>query len=101
MRPDNFLNRNDSVGGTNVLDTGNNLKRNCSIDVILKDSMDKIRTNFNNILAIALAVVIFPILWIIHGTGSVNLPSEALGATVVLETLIVQFYFRKSKSEVS
>jgi hypothetical protein len=51
---------------------------------------------FNDVLAFTVAVIVFPMLWAAHGVGWINLPSEALGATVVLETLIVQFYFRKA-----
>jgi hypothetical protein len=51
---------------------------------------------YNDVLATIIAAVVFPGLWVAHGGGWINLPSEALGATVVLETLIVQFYFRKA-----
>lgn len=53
---------------------------------------------FNDILALFLAGIVFPTLWALHGTGWIILPSEALGATVVLETLIIQFYFRKAQN---
>lgn len=52
--------------------------------------------NFNDLLAIIISVVVFPGLWVAHGAGAINLPSEAMGATVVLETLIIQFYFRRA-----
>lgn len=51
--------------------------------------------NFRNGLAIALAVVVFPGIWICQGLGLITLPGEIIGATIALETLIGQFYFRK------
>lgn len=53
------------------------------------------RTNFRNVLAVVLAVVVFPGLWIASGLGLINLPGEVIGATIAIETLIGQFYFRK------
>ena len=54
--------------------------------------------NFRNILAIALDVIIIPSLWIVKGLGVIDIPSEALGASIVVWTLIAQFYFRKKET---
>lgn len=51
--------------------------------------------NFRDILAILVAVVIFPGIWIGSGLGLLNLPGEIIGATIAIETLIANFYFRK------
>lgn len=53
--------------------------------------------NHNDLLSIVIGVFVFPVLWALHGKGIVVLPDIVLGATVTLETLIVQFYFRKAK----
>lgn len=53
------------------------------------------KTKFRNVLAIILAVVVFPGLWIANGLGMISLPGEVIGATIAIETLIGQFYFRK------
>ncbi len=53
------------------------------------------RTKFRNVLAIILAVVVFPGLWIASGLGMLTLSGEVIGATIAIETLIGQFYFRK------
>ena len=50
---------------------------------------------FNNLLALLIAVVIFPGLWVGQGLGLLELPGEVLGATVSIETMIAMFYFRK------
>jgi len=56
--------------------------------------MKRIKT-FNDVLALVLGVM-FPTLWVLHGLGTICLPDIALGATITLETLIVQFYFRRA-----
>jgi len=43
----------------------------------------------------ALLIPGLPILWVIAGTTAVDLPGEALGATIAMWTLCIQFYFRK------
>ena len=48
---------------------------------------------FRDRLALILLVGI-PILWVLAGTV-VSLPEAALGATIVIWTLVAQFYFRK------
>ena len=51
--------------------------------------------NFRNLSALLLAIIVFPTLWALHAMGIMALPEIVLGATIALETLIVQFYFRK------
>ena len=51
---------------------------------------------FNDRLALCLAVIIIPGLWVVHGLGKVTLPGEVLGATIAIETLIAQYYWRKA-----
>ena len=51
--------------------------------------------NINNILAIALLVVVIPLLWIGVGLKWLDLPGEVLGATISVWTMIAMFYFRK------
>lgn len=52
--------------------------------------------NFRDLLAILLAVVAFPGLWILHGQGILTIPEGVIGATIAIETLIAQFYYRKA-----
>lgn len=52
--------------------------------------------NFRDLLAILLAVVVFPGLWLCQGKGIVNIPEGIIGATIAIETLVAQFYFRKA-----
>lgn len=56
--------------------------------------MDLIK-NFRNLAFLILAAGVFPTLWILTARGVINLPDIVLGATISLETLMVQFYFRK------
>ena len=55
--------------------------------------------NFRDLLALLVAVVIFPAIWAMQGLGILNLPGEVLGVTIAIETLIAQFYFRKANNE--
>ena len=55
--------------------------------------------NFRNLLALLVAVIVFPGIWTAQGLGLLNLPGEVLGATIAIETLIGQFYFRKANAE--
>jgi len=54
--------------------------------------------NFRNILALLAFIGIIPALWILQGKGVVNLPEAVIGASIVMWTLIGQFYFRKKES---
>ena len=51
--------------------------------------------NFRNLLALLITVGIFPAIWIMQGIGLLELPGEVVGATIAIETLIANFYFRK------
>ncbi len=51
--------------------------------------------NFRNLLALLVMVFVFPGLWVCHGLKVIDLPEGIIGATISMETLIVQFYFRK------
>ena len=53
---------------------------------------------FNDFLALLLAVVVIPTLWIGQGLGELDLPGEVIGATITIETLITQYYYRKAKT---
>jgi len=55
--------------------------------------------NYRNYLSLALAVIVIPGLWVCQGTGVLELPGAVIGATISIETLIGQFYFRKAKVE--
>jgi len=54
---------------------------------------------FRDVLALLIAVIVFPAVWIIQGKGIVNIPEGVIGATIAIETLIAQFYFRKANTE--
>ncbi len=51
--------------------------------------------NFRNLLALLLIVLVFPALWALQGLGILNIPEGVIGATIAIETLVAQFYFRK------
>jgi len=55
--------------------------------------------NFRDLVALLIAVIVFPAIWILQGLGMLALPGEILGATIAIETLIGQFYFRKANTE--
>lgn len=59
----------------------------------------KLLERFNDILAILLGVIVVPGIWVVNGFGIINLSGEVVGATIAIETLIAQHYFRKLKSE--
>lgn len=52
-------------------------------------------SKFRDLLALILACGILPVMWVLAGLGLVSLPGEVVGATIAIETLIAQFYFRK------
>jgi len=54
--------------------------------------------NFRDILAILLAVMVIPAIWILQGMAILTLPGEVIGVTISLETLIAQFYYRKAST---
>lgn len=53
---------------------------------------------WNDVLAMVFGLVIFA-LWGCNGKGMIALPDIVLGATITIQTLIVQYYFRKAKGE--
>lgn len=55
--------------------------------------------NFRNLLALLIAVVVFPAIWVLQGLGMLTLPGEIIGVTVSIETMIFVFYFRKKGQE--
>ena len=54
--------------------------------------------NFRNILALLTFVGMIPALWILEGTGIINVGDQVIGASIVMWTLIGQFYFRKKEA---
>jgi len=56
--------------------------------------------NHRDLLAILLGVVMIPGIWLLQGLGWTQLPESVLGATIVIETMIAQFYFRKATAPV-
>ena len=49
-----------------------------------------------DLLAVLLGVAVIPGIWILQGLGWMQLAGEVTGATIAIETLIAQFYFRKA-----
>ena len=54
-----------------------------------------------DLLSILLGVLAIPAIWVLQGFGIINLPGEVIGATIAIETLIAQFYFRKASTQES
>lgn len=55
--------------------------------------------NFRNLLALLIGVIVFPAIWVLQGLGYLALPEAVIGATIAIETLVAQFYFRKKNEE--
>ncbi len=55
--------------------------------------------NFRDLLALLIGVVVFPGLWALQGIGYLTIPEGVIGATIAIETLVAQFYFRKKEGE--
>jgi len=53
--------------------------------------------NARNILSVATILLVFPTLWVLHGKGIILLPETVIGMTISVETLMVNFYFRKKE----
>ena len=54
---------------------------------------------FVELFAIIMGAGIIPVIWILQGLGLLDLTgTEIIGATIVGETLILQFFFRKKES---
>ncbi len=58
----------------------------------------KIITGVNDVIALALLIVVIPGLWVAQGLGTLNMPGEVIGATIMGWTLVLQFYFRKKEA---
>lgn len=54
---------------------------------------------FNDFLALLAFIGLIPALWILQGCSVIALPDEVTGATIVVWSLIGQYYFRKAQSE--
>ena len=54
--------------------------------------------NHRDLLSILLGVVVIPGVWVLQGLGWMQLPGEVIGATIAVEMLIAQFYFRKAQN---
>ena len=54
--------------------------------------------NFRDLFTILVGVIVFPGLWALQGLGIVNIPEGVIGATIAIETLIAQFYFRRAQA---
>ena len=52
--------------------------------------------NVNDIIALAILILVIPGLWLAIGLGAVQMPGEIIGATIAAWTLVLQYYFRKS-----
>jgi hypothetical protein len=52
--------------------------------------------NFRDLFALLVGVIVFPGLWVCQGKGIVNIPEGVIGATIAIETLVAQFYFRRA-----
>lgn len=61
--------------------------------------MFKLFTNYRDILASVLELGVIPALWAMHGYGFLALNEQVIGATIVVWSLVAQFYFRKATSD--
>ena len=57
--------------------------------------------NQRDLLSILLGVLVLPAVWILQGLSIITLPGEVIGASIAIETLIAQFYFRKATGEIN
>jgi hypothetical protein len=65
----------------------------------MKDAIKRLLPqNFNDLLCL-LFLAMASALWIIQGLQLITLRDDVNGSLTVLVTLVVQFYFRKSKGE--
>ena len=55
--------------------------------------------NFNDFLCLVL-ISLITIMWVLTGRKIIVLPDSIIGALIVTWTLLVQYYFRKSKTEI-
>ena len=54
--------------------------------------------SFNDTLALVFLLLVVG-LWVVQGLGLISLRDDANGALTVLVTLVIQFYFRRAKTE--
>jgi len=55
---------------------------------------------YRDLLALLLGVIVIPAIWVMQGLGVIELSGvEVLGATIVIETMIAQYYFRKKPAD--
>ena len=59
----------------------------------------KLITDFNDLLALLTLIIIIPGLWVADGRGWLELAEQVQGATIMGWTLVLQYYFRKKKTE--
>lgn len=59
------------------------------------------RVKSNDIIALLLLLLIIPGIWISQGLKLLVLPGEIIGATIAGWTIILQYYFRKTRGEKS
>lgn len=52
---------------------------------------------FNHLLALILMVLIIPGIWVAQGLGTLSMPGEVIGATIIAWGLVLRFYFRDVK----
>ncbi len=75
------------------------MTRERSEDYPMKEAMKKlIPQSFNDLLCLLL-IGLITALWILMGRKTLDLPSEVTGALIVTWTILIQYYFRKKRSE--
>ncbi len=52
--------------------------------------------NVNDVIALAMLIVVIPALWILQALNKLALAPEVTGALIAGWTLILQYYFRKA-----
>jgi len=57
------------------------------------------RIKSNDIIALLLLFLVIPGIWIAEGLHLLELPGEVIGATIAGWTIILQYYFRKTRGE--
>ncbi len=75
------------------------MTRERSEDYPMKEAVKKlIPQTFNDSLCVML-IGLITALWILIGKKILELPSEVTGALIVTWTILIQYYFRKKRSE--
>jgi hypothetical protein len=73
--------------------------REAMIEKILKGVARFLPQSFNDLLCL-LFLSMTSFLWVVQGRGLITLKDDVNGALTVLVTLVIQYYFRKAKTEV-